>query len=272
MTWSELQRAIDEHQAFIDEQTATTPEVLKRKKRLAVLRAAQEKLGKQAATARAPGARGRRKGKGKRTMPPRPRSLDEGSLHLAAMTPDAVRTELDLVVAYLAAGPPKAERKVLEYELPFLEEAVGVARAQELGEKHRERFEQAVTPTKGDEADQLMEALRRVQNATPDPSQEDIWLIHYDDRVFPLTGAELMQVQETMVGGLIRAPAPSRTRSQYAIAYLSALHTHNEVKAAPGNQLAGYDTSHPLYVARAMLFYLIPTRPDARRRSERLLS
>lgn len=200
MSWTGLQEGIDEQRSFLSEQTSTSPEVLRAEARLASLEAAQKKLAGRATTARP--AKGKRKGKTKPPLPTRPESL-EHSIDLTQKSPQEVKAELDLVVAYLAAGPPKGERKVLELEMPYLEEAAGVARAEKQATRRQEKLSAALSPTTGNEADQLTEMLHRLQDAQRDPSQEGIWLIHHDGLVFPLEASELVALRQRAAGGLL---------------------------------------------------------------------
>lgn len=200
MTWTELQRAIDEHERFIAESTETSPAILRAEQRLAELKAAQVKLGSGAHTAKPP--RGRRRVKAPRAMPPKPESLSH-SIDLSQRSPDGIRRELDLVVAYLAAGPAKAERVILEAELPTLEAAAGEVRVREEGAKRAEHLSQALASSTGDEGDQLLEMLSRVQAAQRDPTQDGIWLIPSGGYVFPLSEDELVMLHDRIAGGLL---------------------------------------------------------------------
>ncbi|HVQ90281.1 MAG TPA: ADP-ribosyltransferase [Mycobacteriales bacterium] len=204
MSWTELQAAIDEQQGFIAEQTSTTPEVIRRQARLDALHAAQQKLAGQAAHAGQPAkGKGKHKGKDKPPLPPRPESL-EHSIDLAHRSPGEIKAELDKVIAYLAAGPPKAEREILQLALPDLEQAAGVARAEKLATARQEKLSTALAATTGTEADQLIEMLHRVQDVEKDPGQDGIWLIHHDGLVFPLAAAELTELRQRVSTGLIR--------------------------------------------------------------------
>ncbi len=192
MGYNKLGDAIDYHQQRIDEATATTPEVLESERRIAELKGARAKLA-EGALGQAPKPKGRkrdRKAKSPRQMPERPRSLD-GSLDLATMAPEAVKREMDLVVAYLAARPPNAERQILMMELPYLEQAAGVVRRQQQQAHHQERLATALSPKGGDEADQLIELLRRIEHAERDRSQEGVWLLHFEGQVLPVSAEEL---------------------------------------------------------------------------------
>ena len=168
--------------------------------------AAQRRLGERAAVtsaAREPlkAAKRKRKGKGKDTvpMPARPESLDH-SIDVTRLPPQRIREELDRVVAYLAAGPSKAEREVLEIELPFLEEAAGKERTKAEATERGERMSKALTPTSGNEESQFMELLRRVQGA--ERVSQDVWLLHYDNKVFPIDPRELVDLREKVGAGL----------------------------------------------------------------------
>src|SRR5690349_17351759 len=101
MSWGDLQAAIDEQEAFLEEQVSATPEVLRREARLAELRAAQARLAARTRAARPAGRRGA-SGKARAALPPRPESL-EHSLDLDRTPAPVVKAELDRVVAYLAA-------------------------------------------------------------------------------------------------------------------------------------------------------------------------
>jgi hypothetical protein len=198
MSWTELQAAIDENSAYITEAGQTTPEVVRRETRLHDLQAAQAKLAGKTAKPAAKGKKGHHK-----EMPPRPQSLDN-SLDLAHTPPGEVKAELDKVVAYLAAGPSKSDRQILELALPDLEAAAGQVRAEKLANQRQEKLTAALTPTGGNEADQLIEMLTRVQGAEKDPSQDNIWLIHHEGRVFPITTEELVELKKHVAGGLLK--------------------------------------------------------------------
>lgn len=201
MTWTQLQDALDDHNAYIAQQISSTPEVLRREKRIAELEAAQRALGARAA---APAAKAsRRKGKATAALPPRPQSL-ERSLDLSVLSPTEIKAELDRVVAYLAANPPKKERETLQAELPYLEEAAETARSENIAAQRKESLSVALSPTAGDEAAQLSEMLHRVEQAQRDPSGEGRFLIHYDGLVFPIDAPELEALRKEVARGLVR--------------------------------------------------------------------
>lgn len=205
MSYNELGDAIDEHRQFLDGQTATTPEVVRREQRVAALVAAREKLAARAmapttSDRRRKGGRGGGGRKGRRPsaelMPERPRMLGS-SLDLSRMDPAEIKHELDLVVAYLAARPPKDERKVLLAELPNLEAAAGVVRTNQRQSRHEQRVETALTPPGGAETDQFEWFLGRIEGAERDRSREDTWLIHFGQEVVPISTAELDGLRQT---------------------------------------------------------------------------
>ena len=201
MSWSELQAAIDEQQAFMAEQTSTTPGTVDREARLAALEAAQKKLAAQVTTVGAPKRKGTNTSKP--ALPARPESLMH-SIEWAKASPQRVNAELDRVVAYIAAGPPKAERELLELALSDLERAAGAAREKKLETARHEKQVTALSPITGTEAEQLTEMLHRLQDAQPDPSRKDIWLIHHDGLVFPLTFNQLVALRESAASGLLK--------------------------------------------------------------------
>lgn len=207
MTWNELQAAIDENESVIKSAIQSTPDILRREKRLVDLRAAQDKLGKAAAGGGDEPKRGRARGGKKappKEMPPKPISLTE-SRDWSKEPAGLVKREMDMVVAYLAAHPKKAEREILMRELPSIEAASGALRNQHQMERHVEQMTQALSPKGGTEGQQLDELLRRLQQAQKDPSQEDTWLIHYEGQVVPVSTGELEAVRTKVGEGLMQA-------------------------------------------------------------------
>ncbi|MEJ3405253.1 ADP-ribosyltransferase [Rathayibacter sp. YIM 133350] len=204
LSWSQLQDAIDEHRRYLAQQTSSSPEVVRRENRLAELESAQRARAGSAATAK-PG-KPARKGRPATPLPERPHSLDN-SMDLAKLPAGAVRAELDRVVAYLAAGPSRADRAILELELPYLESAAGVRRAEKQKAQRLEALSEALSPTTGTEADQLIEMLTRVQDAERDPSGNGTWYLHYGDLAFPLQAQELVELRGKVAAGLTAGAA-----------------------------------------------------------------
>jgi hypothetical protein len=212
MTWNELQAAIDENEAFLKAHPGSSFENTRHEQRLLALHTAQDKLGAAAASGgQAKGAptKGAKPARGKKAppaqMPPKPRTLTEGSVAWDKEPPGAVKREMDLVVAYLAAKPPKAERQILMEELPNIEKAAGEVRAEHLSEKRADQFKEAFSPSGGDDSDRFKEILRRIQDAEPDPLNQGMWHIKYEGRVLPLSTEELGQVRDRIAKTLREA-------------------------------------------------------------------
>ena len=204
MDWNELQDAIDENETIIGEQIQTTPDRIRRERRLDELKAAQAVLAGKAMGGRKPERKGRRDRASKpKEMPPKPETLAAGrSIDYSKRSAAEINRELDLVVRYLAAGPSNDERQILEAELPSLEQAAGKARQDKREAKRAERLGEALTPAKGDESAQLTETLSRVQNAERDGAHAGIWLIHHDGKVFQIEATELVGLRQQIAKAL----------------------------------------------------------------------
>lgn len=201
MSWTEIQDALDDHNQYNAQQISSTPEVLRRERRIGELEGAQQALAARATTPNAKATK--KKGNAKGPLPPRPESLQH-SLLLSDMSPEAIKAELDRVVAYLAAGPPKKERDVLRAELPYLEEAAEAARTQKIAEQRKETLNTVLSPTAGDQASQLSEMLRRVEHAERDVAHDGTWLLYYEGNVFPIEATELAALRKEVARGLVR--------------------------------------------------------------------
>ena len=187
MSYSQVGEEIHRYERWLAKQTGSSALENARSERLILLR------GRMAAfatpTKKKAGSKGPRLPK-----PPRPKSLDGDFNPWQAKRAD-VDAELNAIVAYLASGPSKAERKKLESARLSCEAVVG-----EGEERHDEAIRRAdvsigLSSTAGGEDEQMKAILGKIEGIRPDPERKGVYLLQVGTTSVPVAEAELKGLQ-----------------------------------------------------------------------------